>query len=344
MVPSNGLADELAMVTSPMDLDFENGTIDLTKQTFTPTDGSAEPIALIGLSAPDGGQELTVLVANRLTLDNVVIIATSQSRPNIAFAAVAASDIVVSGTNYVQLVGYTGDEQCQGAGFGGGSDGSATITTGGGGGGYATIGGDGAGAGYPGGIGGAVSGNETLIPLRGGCDGGHASGRSELSLGGGAIQLTSLTSVSVEGIIAADGTAPFSKSGAGGASGGAILLEAPVVTLGASGALLARGAGGAAGDGTTGPSQLDALSQPGGACKGGTDQETCSAGGAGASPNEAAQNGEDFNGDVGSANISTGGGGGGLGRIRINTADGTFTPGSGALVAGSLTVGPVMTQ
>lgn len=350
MVPSNGLADVLAVVPNPPDLDLEDGALNAAGSgEFTPDDGSAFAVPLISVAAADGGQPLAVLVVHTLKMNNVRIGASSTAlRQNVALAVIATSDVEVDGSNSVLYPGYADDEQCMGADHGGGSVGSATHTTGAGGGGFATIGGDGGGVpGFQGGVGGAVSGTASLVPLRGGCDGGYEFQHTmHFAFGGGALQLSSLTRIVVNGLIVADAGQPFDRSGAGGGAGGAILLEAPVVALAANGALLARGAGGAAGDGTNGLTQLDALSNPGGSCAANANQVTCTAGGAGASPTQPAQPGAPLADDTeaGSANISAGGGGGGLGRIRINTADGVFAPGSGALVAGALTVGTVATQ
>lgn len=348
MVPSNALADALTMVVAPPDLDLENGTLNILKGgTFTPDGGSAVALPIIGVDAPDGGQALSVIVAHTITLNNVKIVASSDAlRADAALAVIATGDIHLTGTNTVTYPGFTGDEQCLGAAHGTGADGSFSITTGAGGGGFGTIGGDGGGiAGVHPGIGGAVSGNDTLVPLRGGCDGGYEHQSTlHFSFGGGAVQLSSLTQVVVDGTIIADAGIQFDKTGTGGGAGGAILIEAPVVMLSSNAALLTRGAGGAAGDGTVGVTQNDALSDPGGLCQGLSDQMTCSAGGAGASPTQAAQNGTDFNGTTGTANVSSGGGGGGLGRIRINTGNGTFTPGASTLIAGALTIGMVLTQ
>jgi hypothetical protein len=349
LVPSNDLAAQLAMVANPPDIDLENGGLDVTTGMFTPTDpsdGSAYPVAMIFVDAAAGGQLMEVIVAHKLTLNNVGVGFSSETRPNVALAAIATSDVEIDGTLTIGLIGIDFDEQCIGEDPTSGSDHGFTDTIGGGGGGFGTIGGDGGaiGGGH-GGTGGAISGNETLIPLRGGCDGGNIAQRgTRHSFGGGALQLTSLTSIEVRGIVNADASLPAAGVGAGGGTGGAILLEGPSVILDANASLLARGAGGTAGDGTDGVPQQDALSVPGGICKTDTDQVTCSAGGAGASPTVAAPNAAEFDGVTGIANVSTGGGGGGLGRIRINTADGTFTPGSGALVAGALTVGTVATQ
>ena len=136
-------------------------------------------------------------------------------------------------------------------------------------------------------------GNPSLVPLVAGSSGGSVGQEGTLSVaqsgaGGGAIQLVAGSTIRLlpEGTISASG-APGSSvggRGAGGGSGGAILLEAPNVVV--VGSLTANG-----GDG--------GLEVNGNVARG-------------ASETNPARNGA-------SGSLQQGGGGG-LGRIRINTS------------------------
>jgi len=232
---------------------------------------------------------------------------------------------------------------------GGGAGQGQQRRSGGAGGGFATVGGNGgAGGGNPEAMAASISNctGATLVPLAGGGGGGAgpASGGSFGGGGGGAVQITSLTSITIASSTAvtpadvyaggAGGKAPTSLGGAGGGAGagGAILLEAPVVNL-TQGRLTAAGGGGAGGrstmnDGAYG--RHDGVAAPGGA-----GDPAGGAGGAGAVDGMAAQVGDggDFDG--------TGGGGGGLGKLRVNTKAGTWVAGTGSLTVGALTTGPL---
>jgi hypothetical protein len=128
--------------------------------------------------------------------------------------------------------------------------------------------------------------------------------------------VVSRTKLAVVGVVAANGS-----SAAGGGSGGGILLEAPVVDL--SGSVVANGGAGAAGCLLPTPGEdgrLDAAPATGGV--------TCGSGQGLAGGNGGAGTFTAGNGTSGSAPddavVSAGHGGGGVGRIRINTAPGGF--------------------
>lgn len=156
--------------------------------------------------------------------------------------------------------------------------------------------------------GGATYGNETLVPLLGGSGGGSENGGA----GGGALQLVAALEIQVgiTGVVDAGGGGGR-NGGGGGGSGGALLLEAPSVTI--EGVLAANGGGGGQSTGGSGgndatPNATRALGE--GATHGGE-------GSAADEPNGSA--GDYVN------NNDVPGGGGGAGRIRINTLDGTAT-------------------
>lgn len=78
----------------------------------------------------------------------------------------------------------------------------------------------------PGGTGGFATGNAELTPLRGGCDSGNWFTTSFHGSGRGAIQFVSRSSITISGVVAANGSRQF-----GAGSGGGILLEAPRVQV-----------------------------------------------------------------------------------------------------------------
>ncbi|HTB79033.1 MAG TPA: hypothetical protein VK762_37575 [Polyangiaceae bacterium] len=136
-----------------------------------------------------------------------------------------------------------------GGGPGGGGVGLSNPQLGGGGGGYCGTGGAGANSqtvASDGGApvaGGRSYGNPTITPLVGGSSGGGApSGQG--GEGGGAVEITAGTSILIGsgGAVSVPGYGG-SGNGGGGGSGGSILLEAPSVTV--NGVLAANGGGGA---------------------------------------------------------------------------------------------------
>lgn len=216
-----------------------------------------------------------------------------------------------------------------------GAGGAGRSTTGGSGG----NGGDGS----LGGAGGTIQSEPTLIPLLGGCTGGFAdeNNGSMVSIargaGGGAVQMVSRVSITLQGagvIDASGGGGPSgdffstvsSVGGSGGGSGGSILLEAPTITLdGASVVLSAKGGGGAAAgarnfngsDGGTGAT----------AAAGGVNPNAAD-GGPGGTESTGPQPGQNAQG----SNPDGGGGGGAVGLCRLNTRTGAIVQQNGAAI------------
>jgi hypothetical protein len=191
----------------------------------------------------------------------------------------------------------------------------AANTSGGGGGGYGSTGGSGDAA-----LGGKVWGDAEIMKLVGGAGGGAGGGGGMFGRGGGgggALQIVTNTGVVITmGGINAGGCGGKpglgnGDSGGGGGAGGTILIEAPTVMI--NGALAVNGGGGGGGGGAGakagGSGSLDRMPAAGGDPDG-TDEE----GGAGAVGGMAAQ--------PGGTGSNPGGGGGGVGRIRINTRAG----------------------
>lgn len=172
--------------------------------------------------------------------------------------------------------------------------------------------------------GGSPFGSPELSPLFGGASGGGASGDTIGGAGGGAIELVAGKSIRVgaAGVVNVGGGGGRANGGAGG-SGGAILIEAPDVTV--NGSLSANGGGGAVYNGGS-PGQNG---QPGKTAALGSSST------AGIGSADAVIDGG--NGQNSGIANSSGGGGGGAGRIRINTATGAATFGTSAVVSPNLT-------
>jgi hypothetical protein len=196
--------------------------------------------------------------------------------------------------------------------LGGGRSGSTTSSAGigPGGGAFCGIGGPGSfdPAGAPAPLGGVAYGTPDLIPLVGGSAGGTSTTAAviEEGRGGGAIQLVAGTEIIIgdSGIINMGGGG--GAYGAGGGSGGAILLEAPTVTV--KGVLTANGGSGGSN------SSRGQVSQP-------TDQAALGGGKGGKGAAGGTANGSAGN-EGGGASLALAAGGGGVGRIRINTGCG----------------------
>ena len=166
--------------------------------------------------------------------------------------------------------------------------------------------------------GGVVYGSDALIPLIGGSAGGTAATGSG-GHGGGAVQLVSGVGVVIgdSGVINMAGGGGIGNNGAAG-SGGAILLEAPSVTV--RGILAANGGAGADFNNGDDGQPND---QPAAASKLAGD------GGAGDSP-------DGKPGNAAGTTLEAAGGGGGVGRIRINTGcGGSLVVASNAVISPS---------
>jgi hypothetical protein len=256
-----------------------------------PTDAgqSLPPAMTIAMDDPDHTLA-DLYVLRSLTVDVAAYLSIAGPRP-VILAVLTTVDVKGSVT-----VSAGAMESGPGIGQGGAS------TYQGSGGSYCGIGG--AGNGY---ATGSAYGTPTLHPLLGGSDGG---GRSDYAgLGGGALEIAAGMSIDVgiQGSINAGGTGAagptHSGSGNSGGSGGALLLEAPTVSI--RGAIATNGGGGGSGPIGT------ANDQPAGNGSAGTQ----------------------INGGPGPD-----GGGGGAGRIRINTASGAAT--ITGIVSPSLEPGP----
>lgn len=336
--PSNGLAMFLDMTSNPSDLDLSAGGIINLSTGVVIDDKGRAVAATTHLTTQSNGVPLRVVVAKRVRLGNVQAYGEEPVGKRPALAIIATDKITVEGTLAVDsgslhLNGCDGgqsvySDSLQGGlrAFAGASGGGANATDGG-------TGGDAPPDGS-GGIAGVAIGTQALVPLQGGCAGGVviANGVStqEFLPGGGAVQLSSRVAVEVTGTINEAGADGFEDQvGNGGVvafgagAGGAILIEAPTVTLGASAKLLAGGGNGKG-------------------CN--PAKPFCGAGGVGATVDHPAGNGGDSQNGTGPINMEGGSGGGGLGRERINTPDRTYSRSSGTVEVADVTTGTLSTR
>lgn len=359
--PSNGLGTYVDMVPTPPDVDIN---VSSTINTGTGAINSGSPINVPSFFIPGGAGApgVRVFVVHNFHLaSGTYLTAQDSTSPDggftgTALAIVATGTVTIDGEIDIAGPGSHADAACTGGDGQNTDDGTREQTAASGGGGFATPGGRGGNLSAPGlggGSAGGTIGNATLVPLRGGCPAGAIvtdNGRSGPfgTVAGGAIQLSSAVSITVNGVINADGGSSYplqiaavSSGIFGGGSGGGILLEAPVLTLGPQGKLLARGgAGGTSGFPPTGY-VLDGNPIPAPPCM--PTSPYCGRGGAGAAPGVDAQAGQDsaYTNSSAVKAMETGGGGGGLGRIRVNTLSGTYTQSGSSVAAGAITTGVV---
>lgn len=314
LAPSNGLAEYLDMASVEANLDLgESATINT--DTGDVTASSAQLPVHSNLVAQSGAPMIRVLYVRSLTAKDVMVTGRS------AIAIVSSGDIEIRGAftasakDGVSGAGAFYDGDCRGGvptssndsvhgGYGGGGFGSP------GGAGGTAINSAGTSAGGPGG---SPTGNELLIPLRGGCSGGPLS--TSYGSGGGAIQLVSRSQIVVSGVVATNG----SSAGSGG-SGGAILFEAPIIEV--TGNVVANGGAGTGGCAFAPPAEngrLDATPAMGGP---GCPDTVGGAGGNGGAGTSVATKGADVDTRPMPKLALGGNGGGGFGRIRVNTAVG----------------------
>lgn len=322
--PSNGLARYLDMAADEPDVDLGTTASISTSDGTVMVDGKSVAVRSALVAQPAAPTILVFMVhslrANDVTINGDVSGASGGN----AFALVSNGDVRIEGifnasaSMLASGPGVYNDSNCKG----GVAIGSGSSLSGAGGGGFGTAGGAGGSASTigdsaTGGSGGNPAGVPTLIPLRGGCDSGAPDDLhpSLVGHGGGAIQVVSRTNIRIVGVVAANGS-----SSSGGGAGGGVLIEAPVVEV--TGSVVTNGAGGKGGcifalPGENG--RFDATPARGGTCS----SEEQGAGGNGAAGAIAATGGVSIHAsDSGPA--LAGHGGGGVGRIRINTAPGGF--------------------
>ncbi len=290
------------------------------------TGGTAGCVAL-SVTQSDGST-VQVFFARSWTIEATAVLSVTGKTPAVLVAldtitVLGQIDASADGLNAVGG-GFTATDDGTAGGPGQGSPGlngdSTSYGAGAGGAGFCGAGGAGGQADPTYGGGGGAYGSPELVPLLGG----SAGGKGDLfaGAGGGAIELVAGTSITIgsSGIIsaggggAADGDTIHGANGGG--SGGAILIEAPSVTV--AGVLEVNGGAGGGGTGapTTAPdATADTVAAPGGA------PGTTGAGGDG-SAGATVTGGDGGDGDPYGGTYAPGGGGGGAGYIRINTMSG----------------------
>jgi hypothetical protein len=356
--PSNGLAAHLDMAAEAADLILTgDATIDTGNETISDETGA---LVVSGAVVTGGPVDVFVVRVKSLTAGNIAVTGTR------ALAIVSDGDIQLNGGLNVSAVfldsespgGIDDNTTCGDRDANGSND----AWPGGGGGGYGGSGGLGGSApGHNGGTGSAVNGSASIVPLRGGCTGGEAIGslNSSPGTGGGAVQLISNTSILVSstGHLAANGAGARGSAalvsctgnpcfaGDGGGSGGAILLEAPSVSLATGAGLFANGGGGSCAYFTNTPTAasgegglLSEARAAGGVCTG-SNVGNGGLGGAGATTGGGAGTGTSLGTDM-----DAGGGGGGVGRIRINLPTGATTDAIEGTVSPAASFGALATR
>ena len=269
------------------------------------------------------GSQVAVLLTRSLRVSPMMLVSVRGHLPLVLAAqntlqiagtvrAAASGDKAVAG-------GFSGAVDMKADGHGPGA-GKGEGRGGGGGGSYCGSGGSGGlnGSEEPGNPPGPRYGNPRIVPLAGGSSGGNG-GIWYAGGGGGAIQLVAGRAIEIvsSGVIHVGGGGG-EQEGGGGGSGGAILLEAPSVVV--AGVLAANGGGGGSASKFGQDAAPDDQRAPGGEAtflntgEGGAGAAGLELGGADGKPNPTFANG-DF----------SGGGGGGVGYLRINAGEVSVT-------------------
>jgi hypothetical protein len=304
-----------------------NCLIDTDALTVSCVSQSASGVTpyLFATGQQSDGSQVAVLSVHSLTVPQAAQVTVRGSIPLIVFAQTTVN---IQGELTTSTPGNAGGPQVLASGAGGGPGGGTAGPSGAGagGGGYCGTGGQGAPAGDAGAPtpGGRAYGTPQISPLIGGSAGGNHGSYADGGEGGGAIQISAGTSIIIGsgGVINVPGLGAGNIYGGGGGSGGAVLLEAPSVTV--DGIIAVNGGG--AGEGTPNSSGGGQSGQP---------SMQPAAGGASFEGNGGA--GTQIDGSDGQVGATTGNGGGAAGRIRINTTTGAATVGANALISPALT-------
>lgn len=318
--PSNLPADLDLEVEEDLIIDGEtcasHAVIDTDKgeiRCYSPGLEQRHPTFVFKVVQQSDGSELAVFAGKNIIAAPTVQITVEGQRP---LVLLAPGDISLRGSLYAipddiyfskaNSGGFSAPDAMQSKGLGPGGGGSTSTQAGGG----AYCGKGGKGGSATGSLGGVAYGSPELVPLLGGSSGGAAG--TDAGAGGGAVQVVAggVLTIAATGVIhVGGGNGMWGSSGAG--SGGAILLEAPDISV--LGTLAANGGGGGEGtangdDGFRG--SPDDVAAPGGH----TGTETTDDDGGNGSAAAA------IDGSPGGK--TNGGGGGGAGRIRLNSTTG----------------------
>ncbi len=284
------------------------GTRDVSSQVTIDTDDPAMCATTVA------GTTITnacVLAATAWTINSRL-----SARGSRVLVIVGTTSIAVNGAGTIDVSSHV-NPVVRGAGAATSCAGANSPSGGGGGAGGSYSQGGGSGGSGNGGTGGTP--NATLVvSVRGGCPGGNgAGGGGAGGFGGGAVDLIA-PSISVDGMIAANGAggrggAASGKGGGGGGSGGAIVLDTQGLTFNGSGRLMAQGGGG--GEGAANSSDGGDASDPS-LAEIGTVANGGSGGGNGGDGGDGAAGGAGDPGGSGSGNAGGGGGGGSAGFVH----------------------------
>lgn len=334
IAPSNGYAAQLDDAATGPAINITSNTI-IDRDDFTPATGMVkignQQAKAVVVPGSNGGLDVLVISVASLNIAanaQLGVLYPDYNSGIVNFrgpvAIMSAGDVTIAGTVYVFPDGDAASDSCVGSNTNGAGADNEVIGAGGGG--FGRPGGNGGGVSQiaTGGVGGPMGGNAMLIPLRGGCRGGRPAYPLTLpGEGGGALQITSATRIDIAatGKVGAPGNGGYVS--AGGGSGGGILLEAPTVSL--SGGIYANGGAGGCSEANSGNEGLGLLAMAP-ATRGPCGSRSVS-GGNGGFGTTAAGDGTALTNQSGIQDF-TGGGGGAVGRVRINTLDMTIT-GSG---------------
>ncbi|HLK40803.1 MAG TPA: hypothetical protein VKU41_28815 [Polyangiaceae bacterium] len=314
-VSANSSVGDLVISDPNYSIDTSAMKIDCVK----PGEDGGVPYAFSSAMQSDGSQ-VTILYVHSVIVQQGAAVSVKGAPP---LVLVATTTVSIQGTVQSATPGNAGGPQVTQSGAGGGPGGGADGNhAGAGGGGYCGTGGPGApndDATAPA-AGGRSYGSATLVPLIGGSAGGNHGDYNDGGEGGGAIQISAGTSITL-GSVGVLNVPGYGGANTGG--GGGILLEAPQVTI--DGIVAANGGG--AGLGT-----------PNSSGAGQTGQPSAQPAAGGAATEGVGGAGTMINGTAGTyANGHAGSGGGAAGRIRINTTSGAATLGSSAIVSPAMT-------
>jgi hypothetical protein len=315
--PSNGLGPALIAAANEPAVTIPDGATINTDTGEVKTSGGIS-ISVNSLAVAQGSGTIRALIGGSFSIGDVLVYGSNP------LAIVSVGDVKLDGVL---------DASANASSNGPGAQRTAPCAghpgdSGGGGGGNATDGGAG---GIPPNVmdpraaaGAAQAGFE---PLLGGCPGGAlTSGGSTVSNGGGgggAVQVVSLTAITIAGGVDV-GAGGGGYDGGGGGAGGNVVLEAPRISF-SGGGIFANGGSGGACSAAGSDATRDLMAAPGaGPC--GTGLSTASGGDGGTVTDRPGDGGHSLTG-IGGA------GGGAVGRARIATRDGTFDAGAATLSA-----------
>jgi hypothetical protein len=316
---------QLGVALSGYTFDTSNGTLKGKMNTSIPVTTMVLPQAT--------GPDAMLLSVRDLELDAGATLTVTGSRPFvIAVWGTATIGGTIDASATLSIAGPGGNNTTECTDATGNNGASIQPALGGGGGGLQGSGGRG---GNVGGMGGMSIGAPTGV--RGGCAGGLGGAGSGTQAprgaGGGAVQISARTSITVDGLInvggggGAGGRTGYGAGGGGG-SGGFIGLDAPIVivtgTLAANGGAGGGGASDIANGNNGGDARTTETPSSAGAGAGSSNVGTCANGGTGAAAMTlGGQNG-------GNSLCGGGGGGGAAGFVLVWSAmpnlGGTITP------------------